>query len=153
MWGIRWTSTAGHESGKREEWNRPDPAEVVTTQADEVGVPYLYRLVAAIGADQPSGPICCIYEPDPSLAYLRPGTSARGVFEIPGLRTQARVAGVGGCGVDDLPTQLTAQVPARDLRSEVIGDTAIAASPMTRFESAQIGVRAGAFAKALRIAV
>jgi hypothetical protein len=57
----------GPWDGKREEWSRPDPPEVITAQGDE-GVPFLYRLIAAIGADQASGPIRCVYEPDPSMA-------------------------------------------------------------------------------------
>jgi hypothetical protein len=40
---------------------------VITAQGDE-GVPFLYRLIAAIGADRASGPIRCVYEPDPSMA-------------------------------------------------------------------------------------
>lgn len=52
---------------KREEWSRDDPPEVIEVPEDQGG-PFLYKLVGSIGSMQTTGPIRCLYEPDPSMA-------------------------------------------------------------------------------------
>jgi hypothetical protein len=57
----------GPWDGKREEWTRLRPPEVIEVPGDQ-GVPFLYRLVAQIDSHKAGGTIHCIYEPDPSMA-------------------------------------------------------------------------------------